>query len=347
MGLTIIPITFGAGFLSNEPVYNLPVPAQTISFNLTAVSGNNPPTAPTIAGPTIGDPNVLHPFTFTATDPDNDTIRYGIDWNNDNLVDQLVPSSGYVNSGTSQPGTRLWPANGTYTFKARTEDSKGGTSGWTSHTITIANSCNIGIIGNCGVAQTPSGGTSGTCTLSGSCNYSCNNGTWSMNNNSCAVPKCNDGIDNDSPLDGFKDYGSGPLNDVGCTSIIDDDESNPLTPPVLTANTYVVDPGATGKPVDLIWNSEALPGQDALRRVGHDQRSRTISELRVLGEEDLNAPSTRGAQTGNCCPPPAPTRNSDCQRGERPDALGQQRAHCARLQPLRDVIANQRFGRRQ
>lgn len=242
--------------------YTLSIPSQTIPFTLTAVALGNPPTAPTIVGPTTGEPSTSYSFSLTATDPDNDTIRYGLDWNNDTLVDQWVPSSGYVNSGTSQSVNKLWPAVGTYTFKALTEDVNSGRSGWTSHTITIANSCAIGIINNCGVMETPSGGNSGTCTVSGTCNYTCTNGVWSQNNNSCVVPKCSDGIDNDSPLDGFIDYGSGPLNDPGCSSPIDTDEYNALTPPELTTTARVVDPGPSGVPIDLIWDTNN--GNEAL-----------------------------------------------------------------------------------
>ena len=238
------------------------IPSQTIPFSLTAVTSNNPPTAPTIVGPTTGEPSTSYSFSLTATDPDNDTIRYGLDWNNDTLVDQWVPSSGYINSGTSQSVNKLWPAVGTYTFKALTEDVNSGRSGWTSHTITIANLCAIGIINNCGVMETPSGGNSGTCTVSGTCNYTCTNGAWSQNNNSCVVPKCSDGIDNDSPLDGFIDYGSGPLNDPGCSSSIDTDEYNALTPPELTTTARVVDPGPSGVPIDLIWDTNN--GNEAL-----------------------------------------------------------------------------------
>ncbi len=238
------------------------IPSETLHFTFTAVSSNNPPTAPTIVGPTTGEPSTSYSFSLTATDPDNDTIRYGLDWNNDTLVDQWVPSSGYINSGTSQSVNKLWPAVGTYTFKALTEDVNSGRSGWTSHTITIANSCAIGIINNCGVMETPSGGNSGTCTVSGTCNYTCTNGAWSQNNNSCVVPKCSDGIDNDSPLDGFIDYGSGPLNDPGCSSSIDTDEYNALTPPELTTTARVVDPGPSGVPIDLIWDTNN--GNEAL-----------------------------------------------------------------------------------
>lgn len=98
---------------------------------------NHPPTAPTITGLTTGIVGTHYSFDFTATDPDNDTIRYGIDWDNNGTLDQIIPGSGFVSSGVTQSAPYTWNADGAYTFQARTEDSKGGVSGWTSFTVTI------------------------------------------------------------------------------------------------------------------------------------------------------------------------------------------------------------------
>ena len=122
--------------------YILSVPTQSISFALTASAATTkPPTAPTITPqPFSGNINTAYPFSFTATDPDAfDTIRYGIDWNNDNIVDQYAPSTGFVASGVSQTASNpssLWSTPGTYSFKVRTEDNQGGVSGWTTATVT-------------------------------------------------------------------------------------------------------------------------------------------------------------------------------------------------------------------
>ena len=103
---------------------------------LITVAVNSAPNTQTITGPITGDPNINYAFTFTATDPDGDQVRYLIDWDNDGLLDQTLPA-GYVNSGTGQSQNNSWAGIGTKTFQARTEDSKGALSGWTSHTITI------------------------------------------------------------------------------------------------------------------------------------------------------------------------------------------------------------------
>ena len=116
------------------------VPSQTIGFSFTAAGlpVNNPPNPPTITGATTGNPNVSYPFTFTATDLDNDQIYYEVDWNNDGSVDQRVPGSGLVNSGAGQSANYSWATVGSKTFRARTADVQDNRSGWATHTITLA-----------------------------------------------------------------------------------------------------------------------------------------------------------------------------------------------------------------
>ena len=117
------------------------VPAQVINFSFTAnpaVPVNAVPNPPTISGPTTGSPNISYGFSLTATDPDNDQIYYQVDWNDDGVSDQRLPSSSLVNSGTAQSANYSWATDGAKTFKARTVDSAGNLSAtWTSHTITI------------------------------------------------------------------------------------------------------------------------------------------------------------------------------------------------------------------
>ncbi|MEI7815498.1 MAG: hypothetical protein WCJ13_12020, partial [Coriobacteriia bacterium] len=105
---------------------------------------NNPPNNPTIkqvAGNNhlTGSPQK---FSVVGTDPNNDNIIYGIDWDNNATVDQWVPTWGtYVASGTTKTTTRTWNTPGTYTVKALTRDDKGWQSaGWGSTTITILQS---------------------------------------------------------------------------------------------------------------------------------------------------------------------------------------------------------------
>jgi len=122
-----------------EPGYSVAIPGTSLTYNLTSsLVSNNPPNLPTITGPTTGTPTTVYNYTITATDPDNDTVDYLVDWNNDGVADASLPASGYVPSGTGQSGGHSWSSPGTYTFKARAQDSKGALSAWASYSVTIA-----------------------------------------------------------------------------------------------------------------------------------------------------------------------------------------------------------------
>jgi hypothetical protein len=128
---------------TGSPVYQLQVPRQTISFNLNVSGVNNPPNAPVITGAVTSGTNRSESFTFTASDPNNDTIRYGVDWDNNGSVDAWLPGTGYVPSGTGRGANRSWSSIGNYSFQALTEDSNGVRSGWTTHAISISNNCTV------------------------------------------------------------------------------------------------------------------------------------------------------------------------------------------------------------
>ncbi len=98
------------------------------------------PGVPTVSGPNsiaIGSPAT---FTFSGTHPNNNQIRYGIDWTNDGVQDELVPSSGYVNSGTTRTSARTWATAGTYSVRVRTQDDHGTYSAWSpAESIIVTN----------------------------------------------------------------------------------------------------------------------------------------------------------------------------------------------------------------
>lgn len=130
------------------------IPAQTITYNLTATAAGNPPTAPVITGPATGAINTPYAFSAVSTDPDNDTLRYGLDWDSNGTVDQWMPAAGFVPSGTSQSAPYIWTTIGRKTIRAKACDSEGNCSaGWGSATINIAVTTSVGIDGVCGNAQ--------------------------------------------------------------------------------------------------------------------------------------------------------------------------------------------------
>ena len=136
-------------------------------FNLTG-PGNNPPNPPTISGPTTGNPNTSYNYSFTSTDPQNNKVTYGVDWDDNGTVDDWLPgSSSYVNSGTSQSASNSWSTIGTKTFQALAKDEPGDSSNWQGYTVTISDvpqTCddptanNFGDLGSC----TYDGGLCGT-----------------------------------------------------------------------------------------------------------------------------------------------------------------------------------------
>ena len=101
-------------------------------------SQNSPPTTPTITGPTTGLTKTNYTYTFQSTDPDSDTLRYGIDWDDDDTIDEWAPALGYVSSGTATSTTHSWNSSNTQTFQVLAEDSQGNRSDWAPYTVNMS-----------------------------------------------------------------------------------------------------------------------------------------------------------------------------------------------------------------
>ncbi len=106
-------------------------------FTINSAVTNSSPNAPTITGPATGNPSVNYTYTFTSTDPENNTLKYEIDWDNNGTIEQTLPATGYVNSGTSQSQANNWSGTGTKTFRARAVDVSGAASAWTTYNVNI------------------------------------------------------------------------------------------------------------------------------------------------------------------------------------------------------------------
>lgn len=95
-------------------------------LTVTVGGSNDPPNTPNKpTGPNSGNIDVPYTYSTSATDPNDDTIRYGWDWNGDGLIDEY---SGYVDSGTTDTRSHTWTAPGTYHVKVLAEDEHGGQS---------------------------------------------------------------------------------------------------------------------------------------------------------------------------------------------------------------------------
>lgn len=115
---------------------NLRFPSRTLRFRYTVEDPNSPPNV-SLTCPSTLKVNENGSFKVSGTDPDNDSVRYAIDWDNNGSNDQFVPSNGYVNSGTTQNVNHSFGSSGSYTIQARTQDSNSSWSNWTSCTVNV------------------------------------------------------------------------------------------------------------------------------------------------------------------------------------------------------------------
>jgi uncharacterized repeat protein (TIGR01451 family) len=95
---------------------------------------NMPPNTPNIpSGPSSGYTGTSYSYSTSATDPDDDQVKYTFDWG-----DGTTSVTSLVNSGTVASASHTWTKAGTYQVKANATDSKGATSGYSSSlTITV------------------------------------------------------------------------------------------------------------------------------------------------------------------------------------------------------------------
>ena len=103
---------------------------DTDSKTVTIVKQNNPPGVPNIVGPTEGEINIEYNFTISATDEDNDTIQYTIDWGDGNTT-----TTEFLPNGTSTTQSHSWSKGRTFDITVTAFDNNTETA--TTYTITI------------------------------------------------------------------------------------------------------------------------------------------------------------------------------------------------------------------
>lgn len=107
---------------------------------------NTAPVFPEVTGPTSGVTGANYTFKIRASDPQNNQVRYGIDWSepSDGVADLWLPANGaYVNSGSEVSAVRKWTTAGAHGFKVLAQDAPGVNSSWKTHSIDIAKSVNL------------------------------------------------------------------------------------------------------------------------------------------------------------------------------------------------------------
>ena len=77
------------------------------------------PNRPT--GPEDGSIGISYQYSTHASDPDADDIRYGWDWDGDDVVDEWT---GYYSSGEVVNVTHIWANPGIYNVKVKADDGK-------------------------------------------------------------------------------------------------------------------------------------------------------------------------------------------------------------------------------
>ncbi len=100
--------------------------------------GNKPPYIPDIpSGPIICNINRVYNFSINISDPDDDAVRAGWDWNNDDYIDEWTP---FYASGSITVVTHKWSIPGEYSIKVLVEDRVGAQSGFSDTLIVTVNS---------------------------------------------------------------------------------------------------------------------------------------------------------------------------------------------------------------
>ncbi len=99
------------------------------SFNVDEFTGgiwkytpgeNLPPGAPDIDGPASGDVGTSYDYDFTSTDPDDDQVKYYIDWG-----DGETDETSLAASGTPVTVSHTWTIGGDLVITAYAEDENG------------------------------------------------------------------------------------------------------------------------------------------------------------------------------------------------------------------------------
>jgi hypothetical protein len=109
-------------------------------FLLDTGVSNRPPAVPTLIAPANNARVSPTPtFQLRASDPDGDRVRFEVQvWQGNDVRTFYVPASGYVASDQVASGTPPQPLPaGTWRWKARTVDERGGVSSWSGERVFV------------------------------------------------------------------------------------------------------------------------------------------------------------------------------------------------------------------
>ncbi|HVQ00671.1 MAG TPA: PKD domain-containing protein [Candidatus Thermoplasmatota archaeon] len=104
----------------------------TTTATISPASVNQAPSKPIITGPSTGTPGTPYTYSFVSTDPEQDNIRYFIDWG-----DGTTSTSPLLANGVSHSDTHTWATSGVYTIRCYAEDQYNATSGTATLSVVI------------------------------------------------------------------------------------------------------------------------------------------------------------------------------------------------------------------
>jgi hypothetical protein len=93
---------------------------------------DEPPEEPTVIGPTQGRAGESYTYNITATDPNNDRVRFQIEWGDGN-----EETTAYYNSGEAAEIKHTWSTQGTFHMRVKAETENGMESDWTYLDVTM------------------------------------------------------------------------------------------------------------------------------------------------------------------------------------------------------------------
>lgn len=93
---------------------------------------NDPPTTPSIEGPSSGKTGTSYQYTFVSTDPNGDDIHYCYDWG-----DGDAGCTNYFASGDEATVSHTWSSDGDYTLEVYAEDRNGAASDTATMTVSM------------------------------------------------------------------------------------------------------------------------------------------------------------------------------------------------------------------
>jgi hypothetical protein len=102
-------------------------------LNITINTPPDKPKAP--SGPISGRPGSTNNYTVSSADPDEDQMRYTLDWG-----DGTESITGFLVSGAKASANHTWKKAGTYRIRANAVDEMGAVSAWSEAQNVIINS---------------------------------------------------------------------------------------------------------------------------------------------------------------------------------------------------------------